>query len=121
MKRKLFNFISENPIIAKLQYGMKVNAEESHISLTLIARQITFIFILILFIDSVNRVYSVQVELAKTKSSNKYGYSTLAGLTFTDNPTAPPCSKALAEWKFKPANSIPNATCTSADSPSSSP
>ena len=34
--------------------------------------QITFIFILILFIDSVNRVYSVQVELAKTKQSNKY-------------------------------------------------
>lgn len=23
-KRKLFNFISENPLIAKLQYGMKV-------------------------------------------------------------------------------------------------
>jgi len=54
MKRKLFTFISENPLIAKLQYGMKI----------------TFIFILILFIDSVNRVYSVQVELAKTKSSN---------------------------------------------------
>lgn len=53
MKRKLFTFISENPLIAKLQYGMKI----------------TFIFILILFIDSVNRVYSVQVELAKTKSS----------------------------------------------------
>ena len=34
--------------------------------------QITFIFILILFIDSVNRVYSVQMELAKTKQSNKY-------------------------------------------------
>ncbi|KAK0509011.1 hypothetical protein JMJ35_008382 [Cladonia borealis] len=53
MKRKLFAFISESPIIAKLQYGLKI----------------TFIFILILFIDSVNRVYSVQVELAKTKSS----------------------------------------------------
>ncbi|KAL9135241.1 MAG: hypothetical protein Q9175_003577 [Cornicularia normoerica] len=53
VKRKLFTFISENPLIAKLQYGLKI----------------TFIFILILFIDSVNRVYSVQVELAKTKSS----------------------------------------------------
>lgn len=31
--------------------------------------QITFIFILILFIDSVNRVYRVQVELASAKSS----------------------------------------------------
>lgn len=48
MKRKMYNFISESPIIAKLQYGMKI----------------TFIFILILFIDSVNRVYRVQVEMS---------------------------------------------------------
>lgn len=48
IKRKLFAFISESPIIAKLQYGLKI----------------TFIFILILFIDSVNRVYRVQQELA---------------------------------------------------------
>lgn len=41
---------SESPIIAKLQYGMKI----------------TFIFILILFIDSVNRVYRVQLELAES-------------------------------------------------------
>ncbi|KAF2221621.1 putative BAP31 domain protein [Elsinoe ampelina] len=46
-KRKLFTFISESPIIAKIQYAMKI----------------TFIFILILFIDSVNRVYRVQIEL----------------------------------------------------------
>ncbi|KAJ5676770.1 uncharacterized protein N7477_002403 [Penicillium maclennaniae] len=48
IKRKLFSFISESPLIAKLQYGLKI----------------TFIFILILFIDSVNRVYRVQQELA---------------------------------------------------------
>jgi len=53
VKRKLFTFISESPIIAKLQYGLKI----------------TFIFILILFIDSVNRVYRVQVELASFKSN----------------------------------------------------
>ena len=47
-KRKMFNFISESPIIAKMQYGMKI----------------TFIFILILFIDSVNRVYRAQVEMS---------------------------------------------------------
>ena len=51
MKRRLFTFISENPIIAKLQYGLKI----------------TFIFILILFVDSVNRVYRVQVELSQAK------------------------------------------------------
>ncbi|RMZ76224.1 hypothetical protein DV738_g5057, partial [Chaetothyriales sp. CBS 135597] len=47
-RRKVFNFISESEIIAKLQYGLRI----------------TFIFILILFIDSVNRVYRVQVELS---------------------------------------------------------
>ncbi|KAL1590973.1 hypothetical protein WHR41_00099 [Cladosporium halotolerans] len=51
VKRGLFEFISHNPLVAKLQYGMKI----------------TFIFILILFVDSVNRVYRVQVELAMAK------------------------------------------------------
>ncbi|KKY22810.1 putative bap31 domain-containing protein [Phaeomoniella chlamydospora] len=55
VKRKLFTFISESPIVAKLQYAMKI----------------TFIFILILFIDSVNRVYRVEVEVASY--SEKYG------------------------------------------------
>jgi len=51
IKRGLFTFVSESPIIAKLQYGLKI----------------TFIFILILFIDSVNRVYRVQLELSQAK------------------------------------------------------
>jgi len=64
MKRKLFTFISENPLVAKLQYGMKI----------------TFIFILILFIDSVNRVYRVQVELSlATKNTNGAGAAALGG------------------------------------------
>ncbi|KAM0253996.1 hypothetical protein ACHAQJ_007009 [Trichoderma viride] len=46
-KRRIFTFISESPLIAKVQYWMRI----------------TFVFILILFIDSVNRVYRVQVEL----------------------------------------------------------
>merc|ERR1712169_17000 len=53
IRRKMFTFISESPIVAKLQYGMKI----------------TFIFILILFIDSVNRVYRVQLELADTNKT----------------------------------------------------
>lgn len=51
IKRSLFTFISESPLVAKLQYGLKI----------------TFIFILILFIDSVNRVYRVQLELKQAK------------------------------------------------------
>jgi len=63
-KRGLFTFISESPIIAKLQYGLKI----------------TFIFILILFIDSVNRVYRVQVELATaSKSQSGAGAAALGG------------------------------------------
>lgn len=50
-KRKLFTFISESKAVAMLQYWMKI----------------TFVFILILFVDSVNRVYRVQVELAAAK------------------------------------------------------
>ncbi|KAL1952595.1 hypothetical protein VTO42DRAFT_4702 [Malbranchea cinnamomea] len=62
MKRALFTFISESPIVAKLQYGMKI----------------TFIFILILFIDSVNRVYRVQQELsAYSKEGVSVGAATL--------------------------------------------
>jgi len=63
-RKRLFTFISESPLIAKLQYGMKI----------------TFIFILILFIDSVNRVYRVQVELAAfAKSDNRGGTAVLGG------------------------------------------
>ncbi|KAA8575658.1 hypothetical protein MFRU_020g00480 [Monilinia fructicola] len=53
IRRKMFTFISESRLAAKLQYGMKI----------------TFIFIVILFVDSVNRVYRVQVELAEAKKS----------------------------------------------------
>jgi len=62
-KRKVFTFISESPLIAKLQYGMKI----------------TFIFILILFIDSVNRVYRVQVELSAAAKQNGQGTATVLG------------------------------------------
>lgn len=52
------SFLSENPLIAKVQYGMKI----------------TFIFILILFIDSVNRVYRVQIELGLSSENGANGY-----------------------------------------------
>ncbi|KAI1414034.1 B-cell receptor-associated 31-like protein [Hypoxylon sp. FL1857] len=55
VRRKMFTFLSENPIVAKLQYWLKI----------------TFVFILILFLDSVNRVYRVQLELAAATDSNK--------------------------------------------------
>lgn len=54
--------------------------------------QITFIFILILFIDSVNRVYRVQIELA---AFAKDGSS--LGLVFNDTSDA----KKLDLWLWK--------------------
>ncbi|KAL6904655.1 putative B-cell receptor-associated protein [Trichoderma evansii] len=57
IKRKIFTFISESPLVAKLQYWMKI----------------TFVFILILFIDSVNRVYKVQVELMAAHEQSAKG------------------------------------------------
>jgi len=63
-RRKLFTFISESPIVAKLQYGMKI----------------TFIFILILFVDSVNRVYRVQVELSGMGNQQGGGNASLGGI-----------------------------------------
>jgi len=62
-RRRLFNFISENPLIAKLQYGLKI----------------TFIFILILFIDSVNRVYRVQLEISTAHREGRASAETVGG------------------------------------------
>jgi len=62
-RKKVFEFISNNPVIAKLQYGMKI----------------AFIFILILFVDSVNRVYRVQRELSESASAGPYGQAAMGG------------------------------------------
>lgn len=56
-RKKMFRFISESALVAKLQYGMKI----------------TFIFILILFVDSVNRVYRVTQELHNAPRGNTGG------------------------------------------------
>lgn len=62
-RRRLFTFISESPLVAKVQYGMKI----------------TFIFITVLFIDSVNRVYRVQLELAAASKSEMRGGAAVLG------------------------------------------
>jgi len=56
-RKKIFRFVSESPLVAKLQYGMKI----------------TFIFILILFADSVNRVYRVTQELRNAPPGSAAG------------------------------------------------
>ncbi|CCJ29184.1 unnamed protein product [Pneumocystis jirovecii] len=49
LRRRMFSFISTSTIIAKIRYGSKVLAD--------VLIKITFIFILVLFFDSVNRVF----------------------------------------------------------------
>jgi len=53
-RKNLFHFISTSPIVAKIQYGLKI----------------TFIFILLLFIDSCNRVWRVTDDSQQTAESS---------------------------------------------------
>ena len=75
-RRTLFSFISGSPLVAKAQYGMKVDPINTCGSLWHTdVHQIAFLAVLILFIDSVNRVYRVQVELtAASESTSSGGY-----------------------------------------------
>ena len=125
LKRKLFTFISESPIVAKLQYGMKVEEIYSpSVRASAYDTQITFIFILILFIDSVNRVYRVQVEMSQaTKQGGQAGYCprSTTDCQRADRYLVPLQSVAPNAWKSKLENSTHNATCIYVASLSSSP
>ncbi|CDU24189.1 uncharacterized protein SPSC_02818 [Sporisorium scitamineum] len=45
-RRKLFHFLATNPVVAKIQYGLKI----------------TFIFVAVLFVDAVQRMVKVMTE-----------------------------------------------------------
>ncbi|KAH8079823.1 B-cell receptor-associated protein 31-like-domain-containing protein [Cristinia sonorae] len=53
VRRRLFQFLSESPIVAKFAYGLKI----------------TFIFVGILFIDALQRMWRVTAEADLAKSS----------------------------------------------------
>jgi hypothetical protein len=57
VRRKTLNFISTSALFDNVKLGLKF----------------TFVFILVLFIDSVNRVYRVQVELGRHMSAAAQG------------------------------------------------
>ncbi|WRT67945.1 uncharacterized protein IL334_004919 [Kwoniella shivajii] len=52
LRKKLFHFLSENPIVAKVQYGLKI----------------TFIFVAVLFVDAVQRMVRIAQEGAAAKA-----------------------------------------------------
>ncbi|KAK1925878.1 putative endoplasmic reticulum protein [Papiliotrema laurentii] len=55
LRKKLFHFLSENPVIAKLQYGLKI----------------TFIFVAVLFVDALQRMVRIAQEGAAAKSKQE--------------------------------------------------
>ncbi|KAM3431927.1 hypothetical protein MY4824_006835 [Beauveria thailandica] len=60
-RRAILTFVSENKTIGQIQYWLKI----------------TFVFILVLFVDSVNRVYRVQMELADSMEQAARGGGTV--------------------------------------------
>jgi len=55
VRRRLFRFLSENPIVAKIAYGLKIS----------------FIFIAILFVDALQRMLRITTEVETAKSSGQ--------------------------------------------------
>jgi len=55
IRRKLFRFLSESPIVAKVAYGLKIS----------------FIFIGILFVDALQRMFRITAEVETAKSSGQ--------------------------------------------------
>ncbi|KAH9911484.1 B-cell receptor-associated 31-like protein [Epithele typhae] len=53
VRKKIFNFLSESPLIAKVAYGVKIS----------------FIFVAILFVDAVQRMWRVTAEADLAKST----------------------------------------------------
>ncbi|KAI0744596.1 endoplasmic reticulum protein [Earliella scabrosa] len=53
VRKKLFHFLSESPIVAKLAYGVKI----------------AFIFVAILFVDALQRMWRVTAEVDLAKST----------------------------------------------------
>jgi B-cell receptor-associated protein 31 len=52
VRRKLFRFLSESPIIAKVSYGLKIS----------------FIFVVVLFVDALQRMFRINLEIEAAKS-----------------------------------------------------
>ena len=128
LKRKMFNFLAESPLVAKLQYGMKVQnyfyRKEKRILLTYDARLRSYSF---LFSSST-------VSTASTVSKSRWQRTNRTAIlpqcecrplleaqsqTLLTHPAEQHPSEETAP-KCRPANSTPSATCTSAASRSSS-
>jgi len=55
VRRRLFRFLSENPMVAKISYGLKIS----------------FIFIAILFVDALQRMLRITTEVEAAKSGGQ--------------------------------------------------
>ncbi|KAI0076893.1 B-cell receptor-associated 31-like protein [Panus rudis PR-1116 ss-1] len=66
VRKRFFNFLSESPIIAKIAYGLKI----------------TFIFVAILFVDALQRMWRVTAEADLARSSGSGGHDVRAETNF---------------------------------------
>ena len=112
-KRKLFNFISENPLIAKVQYAMKVDVLVCFT--VLCADQRTDY----LYIHSDSFCRQRQPSLPSPGrtgynegESSRVRFMRSSAIHYTNRGIAEVFSVDLNVWKSRHANSILNATCT---------
>lgn len=56
VRRKLFRFLSESPFIAKIAYGLKIS----------------FIFVAVLFVDALQRMFRINFEIDTAKSGGQH-------------------------------------------------
>jgi len=68
IRKKLFRFLSESPIIAKIAYVLKISFMFVHSTQIIYYRLHTHSFVAILFVDALQRMYRVtaESEMAKT-------------------------------------------------------
>lgn len=62
IKKKLFNFLSENFIVAKIAYGLKISFMYAMLSLVHFVRSSRCRFVGILFLDALQRMSRVNAE-----------------------------------------------------------
>ena len=68
IRKRMFQFLSESPIIAKIAYGLKISFMYVFERWTCIFANLSFRFIGILFVDALQRMFRVTAEADLAKS-----------------------------------------------------
>jgi B-cell receptor-associated protein 31 len=73
IRRKLFRFLSESPVVAKVAYGLKISFmyEPSFLFLYTSLTRLQIRSIAILFLDAVQRMFRITTEVEAAKHSGQ--------------------------------------------------